>query len=131
MIDILLVLLIAAILWALPGWRTDVQLPVPVTDPGPHIDAPSIVLSVLPGPAYAINRRPVSRRELIPELARIYAGRPDKVLFIDGARSVPYQEVFWLYGAVKDAGVTVTAIVPPETRRPDAQPTPGTSSSDR
>jgi biopolymer transport protein ExbD len=51
------------------------------------------------------------------DLTRIYEGRPDKILFIDAARSLPYQDVFWLYGAVKGAGVEVTAIVPKETRR--------------
>lgn len=112
MIDILLVLLIAGILWSLPQWKTEVQLPVPASDPGPHVAAPSIVLSVRPGPEYAINNRPIARRALVAELTRIYADRPEKVLFIDGARDARYQEVFWVYGAVKDAGVRVSAIMP-------------------
>ena len=119
MIDILLVLLISAILWAIPPeqWMAEVPLPVPVPDPGPHASAPTIVLSITPGPEYAVNGHPIAQGQLIPERTRIYAGRPEKILFIDGARTVPYQDVFWVYGAVRSAGVTVTAIVPKSTRR--------------
>jgi biopolymer transport protein ExbD len=125
MIDILLVLLIAAILWAIPEqhWKAEVSLPVPITDPGPHVDVAKIVLSVSPGPRYAVNGRSIAGERLIAELTGIYAGRPERVLFIDAERAVPYRDVFWLYGAVKDAGVAVVAIVPPETRRPAATTT--------
>lgn len=128
MIDILLVLLITAILWAIPEmqWEVKVPLPVPVTDPGPHISGPNIVLSIHPGPTYSVNGRAIARDALIAELTAIYDGRPEKILYVDGARSVSYQDVFWIFGAVRDAGITTTAIVPPETRRP-AQPVPLTS----
>ncbi len=120
MIDILLVLLIVAILWAIPEtlWKVELPLPVPVTHPGPTISGPNIVLSIHPGPTYSVNGRAIARDALIPELTRIYDGRPEKILYIDGARTVPYQDVFWIFGAVRDAGITTTAIVPPETRRP-------------
>jgi len=123
MIDILLVLLIAAILGLLPKWKVEVQLPVPSAEPSTESSASRIVLSVASGPTYSVNAQPIPRDELIPRLAAIYAGRPDKVLFIDAARSVPYRDVFWVYGAVKSAGVLVTAIVPPETKRPAASTT--------
>lgn len=54
---------------------------------------------------------------VITRLASIHEGRPDKVLFIDAARAVPYRDVFWVYGAVRSAGVRVTAIVPPDAGR--------------
>lgn len=117
MIDILLVLLIAAILGLLPTWRVDVQLPVPSAEPSTESSAPPIVLSIAPGPTYSVNAQPIPRDELIPRLAAIYDDRPDKVLFIDAARAVPYRDVFWVYGAVRSAGVRVTAIVPPSTSR--------------
>lgn len=122
MIDILLVLLIAAILWALPKeqWKAELPLPVPATTPGERASAPNIVLRVDPGPSYSVNGRAIAPAALLPELARIYDGRPEKILFIDGARSVSYQDVFWVYGAVRDAGIRVTAIVPADTRRPGA-----------
>ncbi len=122
MIDILLVLLIAAILWALPKeqWKVELPLPVPATTPGEHSSGPNIVLRVDPGPSYSVNGRAIAPAALLPELTRIYDGRPEKILFIDGARSVAYQDVFWIYGAVRDAGIRVTAIVPADTRRPGA-----------
>jgi biopolymer transport protein ExbD len=46
----------------------------------------------------------------------VFSGRPEKILFIDAARSVRYQDVFWVYGAVRSAGVTVTALIPPGAR---------------
>ena len=122
MIDILLVLLIAAILWALPKeqWKVELPLPVPATTPGAHSSGPNIVLRVDPGPSYSVNGRAIAPSALLPELTRIYDGRPEKILFIDGARTVAYQDVFWIYGAVRDAGIRVTAIVPADTRRPSA-----------
>jgi biopolymer transport protein ExbD len=117
MIDILLVLLISAILGLLPGWKTELMLPVPAESDTPIDQGPQLVLSVAPGPIYALNGQPIARDRLVAELTKVYEGRPDKTLYIDAARSMRYQDVFWIYGAVRSAGVTVTAIVPPETRR--------------
>jgi len=119
LIDILLVLIIAAMLpWLYPTWRVDVQVPVPADapTPGPRATPTELVLTITPGPEYRVNGQTIARDSLVPELARIFAPRPDKILFIDAARSVRYQDVFWVYGAVRSAGVTVTALVPPSTR---------------
>jgi biopolymer transport protein ExbD len=64
-----------------------------------------------------VNGQAVPRGELVEFLAKIYDGRPEKVLFVDADRRVRYQDVYWAYGLVRSAGVTVTAIVPPATRR--------------
>lgn len=124
MIDILLVLLISAILGMLPGWKVEVLLPQPVDQPGPKVTAAEIVLSIAPGPTYTVNGQAVPRGELVPFLTKVYDGRPEKVLFIDADRSVRYQDVYWVYGLVRSAGVTATAIVPPDTRRPPSTPKP-------
>lgn len=118
LIDILLVLIIAAMLpWLIPSWRVDVQVPVPATPtPGPRPAAKDLVLTIAPGPAYRLNGQAIARDSLVPELTKVFAGRPEKILFIDAARSVRYQDVFWVYGAVRSAGVTVTAIIPPGAR---------------
>ncbi len=120
LIDILLVLIIAAMLPRLyPTWRVDVQVPVPAATltPGPSVAPRELVLSIAPGPAYTLNGQPIARDSLVPELAKVFSGRPEKILFIDAARTVRYQDVFWVYGAVRGAGVTVTAIIPSGTRR--------------
>ncbi len=119
LIDILLVLIIAAMLpFMFPHWRIDTQLPVPASgsSAGPA-ESKDLVLSIAPGPAYSLNGQPIARDSLVSVLATVFDGRPEKVLFIDGARDVRYQDVYWVYGAVRSAGVTVTALMPPETRR--------------
>lgn len=119
LIDILLVLIIAAMLPRLvPNWRVDVQVPVPAAPtPGPDVAPRELVLSIAPGPLYHLNGQAIARDSLVSALAAVFSGRPEKVLFIDDARSVRYQDVFWVYGAVRSAGVTVTAIIPPGARR--------------
>ena len=119
LIDILLVLIIAAMLPRLyPNWRVDVQVPPPAETPltGPVVAPRELVLTIGPGPVYAVNGQPIARDSLVPELAKVFAGRPEKILFIDAARTVRYQDVFWVYCAVRSAGVTVTAIIPAGTR---------------
>jgi biopolymer transport protein ExbD len=119
LIDILLVLIIAAMLpFMFPHWRIDTQLPVPASESssGPA-ESKDLVLSIARGPSYSLNGQPIARDSLVSALAKVFDGRPEKVLFIDGARDVRYQDVYWVYGAVRSAGVTVTALVPPETRR--------------
>lgn len=110
MIDILLVLLIAAILGLLPKWKTEIVLPVPTPAAEAGDSDASIVLQVTPGPRYAVNGRVIEEGQLIPELTKIYSGRPTKVLFIEADKTLRYQDVFWLFGAVRSAGVTVTAV---------------------
>ena len=110
MIDILLVLLIAAMLDLLPMWKTEVVLPVPTPAAEAGDSDASIVLQVTPGPRYAVNGRVIEAGQLIPELTKIYAGRPTKVLFIEADKKLRYQDVFWVFGAVRSAGVTVTAV---------------------
>ena len=118
LIDILLVLIIAAMLpWLVPNWRVDVQVPVPAAPTrGPRPAETELVLTIAPGPAYRLNGQVIARDSLVPELTKVFSGRPQKVLFIDAARTVRYQDVFWVYGAVRSAGVTVTAIIPSSAR---------------
>ena len=118
LIDILLVLIIAAMLpWLIPQWRVDVQVPLPADAPaGERAPSAELVLSIAPGPSYSLNGHAIARDSLVAALAVVYEGRPEKILFIDAARTVPYRDVFWVYGAVRGAGVTVTALMPSGTR---------------
>jgi biopolymer transport protein ExbD len=124
LIDILLVLIIAAMLpWLIPQWRVDVQVPVPADQPTAGERAPSaeLVLSIAQGPSYRLNGHAIARDSLVAALAAVYADRPEKILFIDAARSVPYRDVFWVYGAVRGAGVKVEDSSPtmsPARRKP-------------
>ena len=118
MIDVLLVLLIIFMI-ASASQRRALDLQLPQQSSG-GASGPSIVLTVDPGPRYALNGTVIDASRLGAELTRAFRDRPEKILFIDGARTVAYQDVFWIYGAVRDAGIRVTAIVPAGTRRPGA-----------
>lgn len=115
MIDVLLVLLIIYMIAGLTMMRhLNVQLPE--NRAGSPSDAP-IVLTVSPGPQYAVNGAPIPATELQARLAAIFAPRPEKILFVDAHRRVNYQAVIDVFDAVGGAGVTVTAISPPAARR--------------
>lgn len=108
MIDVLLVLLIVFMIAQTAVWRTfDLQLP---QDARNTSSDPSIVLSVATGPRYEINGRPVARAALSDELRRAFAGRPTKILFVRGARTVRYQDVVSAFDAARGAGVRVTGV---------------------
>ena len=114
MIDVLLVLLIIfMVLVPISRKAIDLQLP----DPNPaQVSSPQmsnqIVLEVMPGEQYAINKRAVARANLYNELKTVYEGRPDKILFIKGDPTVKYQEIIWAMDQARGAGVLVIGAAP-------------------
>ncbi|MBL8959623.1 MAG: biopolymer transporter ExbD [Gemmatimonadetes bacterium] len=115
MIDVMLVLLIIYMIGGMLSLRYHtVQLPdTGRTGPG----AVPIVLSVAPGPRYTVNGTDIPVTELEARLRAIFDPRPEKLLYVDASRDVRYQSVVDVLGAVRGAGVTVTAIAPPSARR--------------
>ena len=112
MIDILLVLIISSMIpFLFPPQKVELQLPQPA---GSTSSSTAIRLKITPGPEYVINGRIIPRAHLVSELAAIYRDRPEKILFIEADRTVPYQDVFWAWGLVRSSGVSVTAVVPGE-----------------
>ena len=114
MIDVLLVLLIIFMM-VIPLSRRAIDLQLP--DPNPaQVSTPQqsnqIVLEVMPGEQYAINKRAVSRASLFEELKTVYEGRPDKILFIKGDPTVKYQEIIWAMDQARGAGVLVIGAAP-------------------
>ena len=114
MIDVLLVLLIIFMM-VIPMSRRAIDLQLP--DPNPAQVPPSaapdqIVLEVLKGEQFAINKAAVSKDALLNELKRIYDGRPDKIIFIKGDPTVKYQEVIWAMDQARGAGVLVIGAAP-------------------
>lgn len=113
MIDILLVLIISSMIpFLFPPQKLLLQLPQPA---GTSSAEAAIRLKIDPGPRYSVNGRSIEATRLVPELAAIFRDRPRKILFIDADRRVRYQDVFWAWGLVRGAGITVTAIVPGDT----------------
>ena len=89
----------------------EVQLPQPAT--GMDGTLP-IVLEVLPGNTFAINREPVSAGDLLARLLHLYADRPKITHFIRGHRHVTYQDVYTAIGVARGAGVRAIGVDPRE-----------------
>ena len=114
MIDVLLVLLIIFMM-VVPMARKaiDIQLP----DPNPAV-APAnavsqqIVLEVLPNGAFAVNKEPLNKDNLVKRLKEIYDPRPDKLIFIKGDPTVKYQDVIFAMDMARQAGVKVIGVPP-------------------
>ena len=113
MIDIMLVLLVIFILVQQVRKAIDIQLP----DPNPAVAAANsasnqIVLEVLPGEQFAVNREPVSKEDLLKRLTEIYENRPEKIIFVKGDPKVQFQEVIYAMDIARGAGVKVIGVPP-------------------
>ena len=114
MIDVLLVLLIIFMM-VIPMSRRAIDLQLP--DPSPQMAQPNapvdqIVLEVMKGEQFAINKKAVAKADLFNELKGIYEGRPDKIIFIKGDPTIKYQEVIWAMDQARGAGVLVIGAAP-------------------
>lgn len=114
MIDVLLVLLIIfMVMQPMTRKAMDLQLP----DPTPAVVAANavsnqIVLEVLPGDQFAINKEPVTGANLAARLRQIYDPRPDKIMFVKGDPTVKYQSVIFAMDQARGAGVKVIGVTP-------------------
>ncbi|HEY3288223.1 MAG TPA: biopolymer transporter ExbD [Gemmatimonadaceae bacterium] len=114
MIDVLLVLLVIFMM-IIPMSRKalDVQLPDPTPqdkDAKPNPD--QIVLEVLPGGNFAVNKEPLTRENLYRRLKEVYDPRPDKIIFVKGDPNVVYQDVIFAMDQARGAGVKVIGVPP-------------------
>ncbi|MGI8617829.1 MAG: ExbD/TolR family protein [Gemmatimonadaceae bacterium] len=115
MIDILLVLLIIFML-VIPLSRKAIDLQLPDPNPPPSSAPPpaQIVLEVLPGGQFQVNKQPVAKGALAGELKKIYDPRPDKIIFVKGHPTVKYADVIWAMDVSRGAGVKVIGVTPKE-----------------
>ena len=116
MIDVLLVLLIIFML-VVPMSRKaiDLQLPDPTEQKSDANPPPQIVLEVLPGQKYLINKEPVTKTDLLKRLTEIYKDRPEKIIFVKGDPKVKYEDVIYAMDVSRGAGVKVIGISPKES----------------
>jgi biopolymer transport protein TolR len=114
MIDILLVLLIIfMIMQPMMRKAIDLQLPDPTPQVAPaNAVSDQIILEVLPGDQFAINKQPVTRDGLLNKLKDIYAPRPEKIMFVKGDPDVKYQSVIFAMDQARGAGVKVIGVTP-------------------
>jgi biopolymer transport protein TolR len=115
MLDVLLVLLVIFMASVHVRRAMDVQLPVPCTG-ACQLDGTPIVLEVLPGYKYRLNGVRLTEADLPARLREVYAGRPDKVLQVAGARDAIYQDVIGAMDVARAAGVRVIGVPSSEIR---------------
>ena len=116
MIDVLLVLLIIFML-VVPMSRKaiDLQLPDPTEQQSSAAPPPQIVLEVLPGEKYLVNKEAIPKERLGARLKEIYDPRPEKIIFVKGApKGVKYSDVIYAMDVARGAGVKVIGVSPKE-----------------
>ena len=116
MIDVLLVLLIIFML-VVPMSRKaiDLQLPDPTEQQSSAAPPPQIVLEVLPGKKYLVNKEAIPKERLGARLKEIYDPRPEKIIFVKGApKGVKYSDVIYAMDVARGAGVKVIGVSPKE-----------------
>ena len=113
MIDVLLVLLIIFML-VVPMSRKaiDLQLPDPTEQEASANPPPQIVLEVLPGDRYLVNKEPITKANLPKRLKEIYDGRPEKIIFVKGDPKTKYSDVIYAMDVSRGAGVKVIGVSP-------------------
>ncbi|HUQ46634.1 MAG TPA: biopolymer transporter ExbD [Gemmatimonadaceae bacterium] len=116
MIDVLLVLLIIFML-VVPMSRKaiDLQLPDPTEAQPTGPPPPQIVLEVLPGDRFLVNKEPMTKATLPKRLKEIYDGRPEKIIFVKGDPKAKYSEVIYGMDIARGAGVKVIGVSPKDT----------------
>ena len=111
MIDVLLVLLIIFMV-VQQGMQRGVSVNVPPAIAVGHEQTEQMVLTVRPGPEYALNAQPIPPARLAATLRGVFAPRARKVLFVDAAEDLRYGEVIHAVDASRAAGVQVVGLVP-------------------
>ena len=120
MIDVLLVLLIIFML-VVPMSRKaiDLQLPDPQEVTQSSNPPPQIVLEVLAGQKYLVNKEAIPKAKLLARLTEIYKPRPEKIIFVKGApKGVKYSEVIYAMDVARGAGVKVIGVSPKDPAGP-------------
>lgn len=120
MVDVLLCLLILQMVIQ-PGLQKGLDLQLPLSErtemAAATVARDQIVLRVSAGPAYALNEQAVPAADLDRTLREVFRGRPRKVLFVDAAEEIPYEEVIGAVDAARGAGLAVVGLVPRADRR--------------
>ena len=76
---------------------------------------PQIVLEVLPGEKYLVNKEAIPKERLGARLKEIYDPRPEKIIFVKGApKGVKYSDVIYAMDVARGAGVKVIGVSPKE-----------------
>jgi biopolymer transport protein TolR len=117
LIDILLVLLI--IFMIIPVRQTGLPASLPQT-PGarpPAVSPETILVQVASDGTMLLNGSVVQHDELRGRLERVFALRAHRVAFLQGARSLEFQQVVEVLDVMRDAGASPIALVTSELEK--------------
>ncbi|HTR20963.1 MAG TPA: biopolymer transporter ExbD [Gemmatimonadales bacterium] len=122
MVDVLLCLLILQMVIQ-PGLQKGLNVQLPLSERTASSPTAAggardrIVLRVTAGPAYALNETAIPAADLERTLREVYRNRVRKVLFVDAAEDVQYEEVIRAVDVARGAGLAVIGLVPRPDRR--------------
>ncbi len=113
LIDVLLVLLIIFMV-IIPQKSTGLAANVPQPAPDSSSSQPTheIVVNVGEHRTVTINTQAVAWEDLAQRLQRIFAGRPDGVLFVTAARQADFEDVAAVIDTARGAGIAKVALMP-------------------
>jgi biopolymer transport protein TolR len=123
LIDVLLVLLIIFMVIVPTAVRgLDTLIPQPPKPSEETVSTPQpIVVQVLGdkehGVAYKINENSLSKADVAPKLAAIFAIRTDKTIFIKGDAGLDFSPVAEVIDSAHQAGVDNIGIITPQMER--------------
>jgi len=112
MIDIMLVLLIIFMI-VTPLLAAGFRATMPKADnldPSPENEG-EIILGIDEGGRFFLNTRPISDEQLEDQLASMYAGREDKILYLKADNQIKYGRVQEAIETARRAGARVVASI--------------------
>ena len=112
LIDVLLVLLVIFML--IPHRNIFVPVNVPPEHGSSAKQLPPLVLQLEPDHSFALNGTTIPKPELERRLSEVYAGRPQKLLFLRVLGNWRYGEVIEAADVARAAGIQVIGYVPPK-----------------
>ena len=115
LVDVMLVLLVIfMVVTPLLKQRVPVELPLAEHSHEAQETSQVTLVAAVDG-ALFLNERPIPVEALDGALHDLYAGRPDKTIFLEADRSLPYSRVVDLMDACRAAGVERIGVV---TKKP-------------
>lgn len=106
LIDVLLVLLITFMILPHRTRGLPAEAPLPSTDDQPAPPNPQhLILRIQKDRSMDINSQPVALVELEERLRRLFAVRPEGVLFVNGSGELDFAEVVIVMDIARGAGV--------------------------
>jgi biopolymer transport protein TolR len=117
LIDILLVLLV--IFMIIPHRRMvlPASLPQVASEPAPGVLPETVLVRVASDGTMRLNGLVVQYDELRGRLERVFALRAHRVAFLQGARSLEFQQVVEVLDVMRDAGASPIALVTSELEK--------------